>query len=196
MPNDQQLNSLAILAHNGCRESMWEIKSKFLKFIHTLSDSCRNDISSQSDFEEECFKIVEETVKSFDAASGDFAQLLVQNIKRRLGRSRTRFKQCKKRDKPGPMPIISDGEDGNEPFDIKDDLAIIDERLLLNEKITGLAAGDLRKLAILNSWLDPYYNDSTTAASLARSVGGKPESHRKFIGRFRTECQKALANAV
>lgn len=77
-----------------------------------------------------------------------------------------------------------------------DDLAVVDETLLLNERITGLAAGDPRKLAILNSWLDPEYNDSKTANLLAQTSGGKAESHRKFIGRFRTECQKALANAV
>ena len=77
--------------------------------------------------------------------------------------------------------------------EVIDELALVDDRLLANEKIAFLAEGDSGKLAILNNWKHGYYNDSNTSAFLAKRFGGNSESHRKFINRFRTTCQKALA---
>ncbi|WP_339273804.1 hypothetical protein MKY59_21665 [Paenibacillus sp. FSL W8-0426] len=194
MVDKKQLNIIAIRARQGDEGAMWEVKYHFQSMIHRMSEQNRNRIV-QADFEDECFKIIEDVVHRFDEAKGDIPQLVVNFIKRRLGRSAARYKKKTKESVNVPMEQkVSD--DGYAEYEIVDDLAIVDRNFLFNERITGLAAGDSRKLAILNTWSEPGFNNSETAKLLAQQCGGNPESHRKFIVRFRSECQKALANAV
>ncbi|UMR34003.1 hypothetical protein MJ749_15005 [Paenibacillus polymyxa] len=93
-----------------------------------------------------------------------------------------------------PLAVSTDS-DGFTEYELKDDLAIVDGNIMLNERITGLAAGDPRKVTILKTWTEPDYCESDTALLLAKQFGGKSESHRKAITRFRRDCQKALAYA-
>ncbi|MMZ45525.1 hypothetical protein D1872_71260 [compost metagenome] len=194
MVNKEQLNTLAVRAKAGDTSSMWEIKFHFQNTIHRMSDANRNKLTSQSRFEDECFEIIEDTVRRFDPDKGDLPQLIVNFIKRRLGRSVKRHLIKTRENVVIPLVANTDSE-GYAEYDIKDDLAIVDGNIMLNERITGLAAGDLRKLAILKSWTEPEYCESDTALLLAKQLGGKPESHRKAITRFRSECQKTLACA-
>jgi hypothetical protein len=67
--------------------------------------------------------------------------------------------------------------------------------ILKKEKIALLAQGDSRCQMILYAWMNGCTNDSELASMLAhRFPNTKPESHRKFIRRFRKECQKRLAD--
>lgn len=196
MLNKQQLNILATNAKNGDSDAMWEVKYHFQKMIHQMSEYNRNRLN-QADFEDECFKIIEDTVMRFEAEKGDLPQLVVNFIKRRLGRSTKRYSKKTKADEYVTVPMVhNENTDGFTEYEIQDDLAIVENEILYNERITGLAAGDSRKLAILNTWSEPEYNDSKTAEELALQCGGKAESHRKFIVRFRSECKKALACAI
>ncbi|MMZ61827.1 hypothetical protein D1872_239970 [compost metagenome] len=89
--------------------------------------------------------------------------------------------------------VSSEGED----IEIKDDLAIVDaNNCYATEKIAFLAEGDSRKLAILKAWTYQALNDSDTAILLAQNYGGNTESHRRYVTRFKSRCQKALAHAV
>jgi hypothetical protein len=83
--------------------------------------------------------------------------------------------------------------DGKKTYQFRDELALVDDGLITNEKIALLAEDDSRKLAILNAWSNGDYNDSHTASVLADRHGGNAESHRKFITRFRTTCRGQLA---
>ncbi|MNN11047.1 hypothetical protein D3C81_1239870 [compost metagenome] len=164
----------------------------FHNYVLSLSDRYRNMVRSQQDYEEDCFKRIGEAVMTFDQSRGDFERHALSKLHERTRRWQKRHIIRTR----GAASLSIDNVDEEGGFDIIDDLAIIDDKIMLNERITGLASGDPRKLAILKSWTDPYYNDSKTAALLAQSDGGKLETHRKAIVRFRTECQKALANAV
>ncbi|MEK3836499.1 hypothetical protein [Paenibacillus sp. FSL R7-0128] len=190
--NKEQLNSLAIEARAGSVNAMWEVKAHFQKTIHRLSESNRNMVRSQQKFEEDMFKRIEEAVRIYKPECGNFEPLVISKLYERLRRWQKRHIGVTQ----GAQVLSINREIEEHDYDIKDDLAIVDAELLKNEKITGLAAGDPRKLAILNSWLDPYFNDSSTADLLAQIYGGKSESHRKFIGRFRNACQTALADAI
>lgn len=64
------------------------------------------------------------------------------------------------------------------------------ENISLKEKIACLAADD-RELVTLNAWAYGY-NDSQVSETLARHFGGKSESHRKFVQRFKVKCQRKL----
>lgn len=198
MVDNTQLNSLAVLAGNGDDEAMWMVKAHFQSWIHTLSDQNRNRISSQSKFEEECWKIIEGTTKKFDPNLGNFSQLVVNFVKRRLGRTTKRHKEIT--EKYGVFTTSLDvqisTDDGFIEYEVEDRLATVDDRLLLDEKIASLAGSDPRKMAILNTWKQSNITDTLTADLLAQSYGGKAESHRKFVTRFKSQCQTALADAV
>lgn len=194
---DIQLNILGVKAKSGDDESRWKVKSYFQKAIHLLSDANRNRLGSQSDFEEECYKIIDDTIDRFDPTLGNLRQLVINFIKRRVGRTTKRYSE--KVRKSG-FTLVSltptQHDDDTLEYDISDDLAIVDMNYLLNERIALLAEGDPRKLAILNEWLWPDNNDSNTAELLAQRFGGNQESHRKSIIRFKKRCQKALADAI
>ncbi|MDQ0168714.1 hypothetical protein J2T19_000151 [Paenibacillus tundrae] len=196
MLNKQQLNNLATKAKNGDSDAMWEVKYHFQKMIHQMSEYNRNRLN-QADFEDECFKIIEETVMRFEAEKGDLPQLVVNFIKRRLGRTTKRYSTKTKADEYVTVSMVhNENTDGYMEFEIQDDLAIVDKDLMYNERITGLAAGDSKKLAILKAWSEPGHSVTATAQELALLFGGKAESHRKSITRFRSDCQKALACAI
>lgn len=93
-----------------------------------------------------------------------------------------------------------DEEGCEQPFEIKDVLANVESTVIdsqsVNEKIAFLAEGDSRKEFVLRHWTNGGYNDKELSNVLANVFGGKSSSHRRFIQRFRIECQKRLANAV
>ncbi|WP_149093372.1 hypothetical protein [Paenibacillus terrae] len=195
MKQNRQLNSIILAAQNGCVASMWEVKYRFSHLVHTLSEDNRNHIKCQHEFEDECFKVIEETVALFEPSKGDFPQLLYRCLTRRLARAKERYKNRTSGFTVVLLPTIKDESDGYVEVEIIDDLAIVDKNISLNERITGLAAGDPRKVTILKSWTEPDYCESDTALLLAKQFGGKSETHRKAITRFRTHCQKALVCA-
>lgn len=193
-----QLNNLAVKAKSGDAQSMWEIKLQFQKMIHRLSESNRHQIINQATFEDECFRIIENTVSRYDPTKGNLSQLVVNFIKRRLGQNVTRHKAKTK----GAVLICLSGPSGNNPDEeesleacIKDDLAIVDANFLLKEKIAGLAAGDPKKALVLNSMIEPGYRELHTANLLAQTYGKGVDTNRKFIQRFRQKCMLALEAA-
>lgn len=194
MVNKQQLNNLAFEARNGDKTAVWEVKAYFQAMIHSLSESNRNRVN-QANFEEQCFTLLDETISSYDISQGDFAQLAVNNIKRRLGRAKKRQNTKNRGVETVPLPH-RESEDGFVEMDIVDDLAIVDDNFLTKEKITSLAAGDPRKMRVLTFMIDPGYSESTTARLLAQQDGRNVAAHRKFIQRLRGDCQKVLAHVV
>lgn len=194
MIKKEQLNILALKAQRGDTYAMWEIKSHFHNTVHRLSEANRNRIVNQSSFEEGCFKIIESTVLRFNPERGELPQLVMNFIKRRLGQESSRYRK-KTKDYVIEQLSYDMSDDGYSEIQLEDDLAIVDGNILLNERITGLAAGDPRKLAILISWTESDYCESDTALLLAKQFGGKSETHRKSITRLRTQCRKALAHA-
>lgn len=199
--NNQKLNSLAVSAGSGDIPALWELKAYFHPFIVDLSESNRNSIASQEKFEDECMKIIDDLVTRFDPRVGNFRQLTVNFIKRRLGRCVARQKNAREKHKVYGSILSLDApvetKDGRlADIDIEDRLATVESNLLLNEKIASLAGSDSRKLAILNLWTQPNITDSYIAHLLAQMFGGKVESHRKSVHRFKSECKLALANAA
>lgn len=195
---DEKLNNLGHRARNGDTGARWEVKAYFQRFIHQLSEANRNRVRNQADFEEECYKIIDATIDRFDKELGNLRQLVVNFLKRRLGRTTRRHEERLKKYGVSLITMQYTEPDDDTPleYEVPDDLAIIDRDLELKEKIAFLAEGDPRKMAILNAWTYKQFSDSSTAVLLAQSYGGKAESHRKYVSRFKSQCQKALAYAV
>ncbi|WP_178023061.1 helix-turn-helix domain-containing protein [uncultured Paenibacillus sp.] len=188
----EQLNKAVIKAKNGDGEAMWSIIAHFQDYIHKLSDRNRNLVKSQEDFEDQCFKRVEEAVHSYDPKRGSFTSHVEAKLHERLNR-------CKKRNikKNGSVEVVSITSRDGVDIDFEDDLAIVDgNRIFANEKIAFLAEGDPLKLAILKAWSDGVFRPKDVTILLAQNFGGKSESHRKQITRFRSHCQTKLAYVV
>lgn len=81
-------------------------------------------------------------------------------------------------------------------FDPLDVLADVEKTVVsavyIKEEIARLAAGDFEAFT-LNAWANGF-NDSEISRTLAGRNGGKPESYRKAIQRFKARCQRQVAS--
>lgn len=185
-------------AKGGCKDSMWKIKGEFVSLIHTLSDKNRNAIRDIAKFEEGCFRRIEYAVTTYNGSKSRFFSFVFRTLTRYLSSERERYRYYRRGFETIGMSYRN--EDGEEvEIEIVDILADVENEVLNGtevEKIALLAEGDPRRLAVLNAWKQGCYNDSDLALLLAKQHGGKSESHRKFISRFRAKCQTALADAI
>lgn len=83
-----------------------------------------------------------------------------------------------------------------EEFDPPDTLASVESGLEIKETIDLLAKDDRKKRFVLSEWANGNFNDSEISGMLAHTFGGNAASHRIFIQRFRTFCQRELATAI
>lgn len=92
-----------------------------------------------------------------------------------------------------------DDEGSEGPYEIIDELAVVDREMLreetYNENVALLAKDDVRKKIVLKAWISGFNNATELSGVLANTFGGKAESHRKFIQRFQRECEKHLGVA-
>lgn len=191
MEQSKQLNKMAVAAKN-CNEQLWKLKASVHPLITSMSDKIRNHIASQEKFEEECFKQIDSLVQYYDERRGDVLPLVLRCVRRVAKRHRERYedKGCK------VVPLFQRNKDGEyEPVPVVDELAIVDVGIMVKEMIARLASDD-RKLYILNAWTQGCFSDSELAVLLAQHFGGKTESHRKAVQRFRNECKRALRPVI
>jgi DNA-directed RNA polymerase specialized sigma subunit len=192
---NKQLNRLATSAKLGCPEAKDELLRHYIPIIERLSKSIWYYIEDTDAFETYCYKRLEDAIKRFDPSRGSFSwqmQFRLRQAKSHFLKNRGRkLKQIQSLDDLGE---VSDSKTKRkEYFEPIDDLAVVEDELLVKEKIALLAKGDSRKKAILLAWSDGFYNDSALSELLAQLFGGKPESHRQAIKRFRSFCQASLA---
>lgn len=188
----EKLNTLAVKSASGCQKSTDAILQHFIPIVRRMSQSIWYLLIDETSFEHECYYRIKLAARKYDPLGGrSFSNYVVYNLT--LVRKMHLKRREIGRDKLTSIEALASRDDDATPYEVIDNLAVIDDRYLVNEKIALLAEDDSRKLAILNAWSNGEYNDSDTASFLAKRCGGNSESHRKFINRFRTTCQKALA---
>lgn len=192
------LKSIIEKAQIGCEESLWRIRVEFSSLVYYLSESNRNELKDVSKFEEGCFQRIDHAVRAWNGDHSTLPTLIYSSLTRYLARERRKYQRYKRSYEVIGMSYRN--EDGEEvEIEIVDILADVENEVLNGievGKIALLAEGDPRRLAVLNAWKQGCYNDSDIALLLAKQHGGKSESHRKFISRFRAKCQTALADAI
>lgn len=190
---DSEINNLIILYQNGNDLAINELCKEFLPMLVRTSEKIWYKVKNNAEFECRCLLKLERALKKFDPSKGQARSLIINvivkerseyiNWKRGRYHPPISFEQLRKAD-----------DEGNEmEFDIKDVLADVEQEALLNEKIALLAKGNSLKLAILNAWKDGFYNDLDLSRMLAHSFGGKQESYRKYIQRFRIACRNYVS---
>lgn len=190
----EKLNKLALLAKAGCKASRWEVYKEFSAKIHRESERLRNAVRSQDALEEACYNALMYTISVYRSGGKSFYGLAIENIKRRIREHLRRHKEVVR----GYAVIgmeYEDGEGKTVEVDVVDVLANVEEIAdirEITERAVHLAVNDSCKLAILANWYHGF-NDSETAAFLAKRFDKNPESARKTVQRFRSHCQRALA---
>jgi DNA-directed RNA polymerase specialized sigma24 family protein len=165
-----------------------EVYKKFIPIVTKESFSHWHQLKDETEFEQRCYEKLKHCVDTFDESKGKIFSYCYKAVQNELSDFLNRRKM--QRDHLTSYEVLADSG-----WDKQDALASVEHDLLLNEKAALLAEGDSKRLAILNAWIDGC-NDSEISRLLAQSFGGKPDSHRKYIQRFRTECQTTLASAV
>lgn len=188
--NNRQLNNLALKAKYGCEESLWELKGVFLSKIHDLSNRNWHSIRNEESFEESCFTQIDRAVSAFNPKRGNFYTSVMIRLRCLLMKSRRRFSEK-------PQVLSLSDKIGSTDIELElaviDESTVIDDRLMVNEKIALLAKGDPRKEMILKLWASGVNKTKYIAGVLAKNQGGNIPSHETYVHRFRARCRKALA---
>src|SRR5690625_1545173 len=92
----------------------------------------------------------------------------------------------------GMTSETSEGEIEFEPLDV---LTNVESEVLTKETIALLTQDD-RSKKILEAWSIGNTNNTEISRMLTHTLGGKTESHRKFIQRYEKDCREKLATAI
>ncbi|WP_065643760.1 hypothetical protein [Bacillus paralicheniformis] len=169
--NTKKFNRLRRAAEHGAIPYVeWESR----RIAHLIRD--------MTSFEQRCYEKIGKALEIF-SDNGRDKRALIQRI---IKKERAHF--LKNHSLRNDI-AIEEGDTVWEPIDV---LADVEGEVLLKEKIALLAQDDPRKKTILEIWNRGCTNDSEISSLLAERFGGNPESHRKFIRRFRLHCQDQL----
>ncbi|MED1742042.1 hypothetical protein P4U97_21530 [Bacillus swezeyi] len=154
-------------------------------FVIKESSKIAHLIPDFTSFEQECYQEIGRALERHRSNGRDKKALIrfaIREVKYRVLKNR-------KLRSDSYFEQHTEGERVWEPVDV---LADVEGEVLLKEKIALLAQDDPRKKTILAIWNRGCTNDSEISSLLAERFGGNPESHRKFIRRFRVHCQNQL----
>lgn len=197
---DVQLNNLILAYKNGDEDALEPICKQFLPLLTSMSERVWFKVKNNAHLECRCLLKLKRALHNFDPDKGE-ARSLITNVIVNERSEYVKGKRGKHRETYSFEELSKTDDKGNKTeFDVKDVLANVEddviETISADEKTALLAKGDQKKLAVLNAWKQGFYNDSELSGMLAHSFGGKKESYRKFIQRFRVECQTILSQDV
>lgn len=115
-------------------------------------------------------------------------------IKRKVWEAENKFK---KEEYTNFSNLVYNDQEGEEveyePIDV---LANVESEVIRKEMTALLAQDDHRNKKILEFWTIGNTNNAYISRSLARSLGGNEDAHRKYIQRFRKSCCGKLSAAI
>lgn len=196
MDKTDHLKVLLLKAKEGCSVSIYQIVSRYFTLVERESKQIWFKVQDETSFEHECYQKIKYAIKSFDLSKSDvswfdnYIKIKIRKVK--IDHVRRRGKTIIQQTSIEALAGVDD-EGKYKEFEIDDVLANVEQEALLNDKIALLAKGDPKKLAILNQWRKGCTDNRSISKMLANNFGGKSESYRKAIKRFRTECRAALA---
>ncbi|MED4579085.1 hypothetical protein P9480_10015 [Bacillus atrophaeus] len=171
---EKQFNRLQLAADSGA-----------IPYVIRESERITHLIPDQTSFEQECYQAIGYALERYLDNSREKKALIQRTIKQ------VKARVLKNRCSRDEVAIEAINEEGTvwEPVDT---LASVEDAVLLKEKIALLAQNDPRKQTVLSIWNRGCTNDLEISSLLAKRFGGNPETHRKFIRRFKERCQSQL----
>lgn len=162
---------------------------KVVEIVERIGNTIWHKIPDLTSFEHTCFVEIGKELEKGDVKSieGLASYIVNRTAARHVNRSRyespTIFSAMS-------SDIKNEGEDIEyEPEDV---LANVEKEVLMKEMTDLLAQGDHRKKVIFGQWLNGASNYAEIARLLAQTLGGKEDTHRKAINRFRKECREIV----
>lgn len=190
----EKLNRLAASYQEGNKEARDELFRKITPIIEKASSELERFTNNYTEFDCRILLKVKKLVETFDRRR---ERNFIGIVKTLVDREKTDFIRRRSRRLEEVSIDAMENPDGEEDlgFQFEDPLARVEEQVLdeelVKEKIALLAKDDPRRKTVLIEW-SKGTNNTTISDLLAQIYGGKAETHRKFITRFRTDCQKAL----
>lgn len=184
----KELNSETTICPEG--EALTEVYRRFLPTINRTTLSIWYKVRDETVFVNRCIRKIEHAVRTYDSEKGSLDSAIFGAIRKSAAMlvkdSRVPWWRFVYQSEEG----TNGGEDN--PIDYIDDLAVVDDELMVKDRIASLAGDDSRRMFILKAWSEGLYNESELATLLAQRFGGNARSHCRFIQRFRIECQEKL----
>lgn len=196
--NYNQIEIVAIAAQRGCEKSKELVYKDFIPIINDYVNRNWYKVQNEASLTKELIDTLDQTIKDFDVEKGSFNRLARFNLERCF----RKFIKRRKYNRTDSIPLEREIDDeGNTISDtLADGFRELEQEMIIresiNEKIALLTKGDPRKKAILLAWSDGFYNDLALSELLTQLFGGKPNSHRQTIKRFRTFCQATLSQTA
>lgn len=163
-----------------------------IEMIYRTSDNVRDKLTDQTLFEERCIKRIS---KYLNLSKGNV------NNKRYINRLIHEVASAViKRNKNEHARIFTemsteDGDGSEIAFEPEDVLTDVESEVITKETIALLTQDD-RSKKVLEAWSIGNTNNTEISRMLTHTLGGKTESHRKFIQRFERDCREKLATAI
>ena len=186
--NKQRLNGLVLAYQNGDNMALTELFTAVNPLIERASLEVEPFIEDFTKFDCRVVREVKRQIDSFEYGKHDF----VATVKTIISQSKSRFIRRNSRKSEGYVSMTALEGTGDEDlgYQFRSNEST-EHDVLFKERVTLLAQGNPKKQTILLQW-SKGTEDKAISELLAQLYGGKAESHRKFIQRFKTECRNQL----
>ncbi|WP_232696134.1 hypothetical protein [Brevibacillus daliensis] len=195
MSNDE-LNDAVVKAKNGCKESRQKVLEWYIRLVNKTTIRIWFKINNECNFERKCLKNLDYMIKRFERERGNFSSVAIIDLER-VTNDYMKNRSSKRKHLESLDEVARQGDQDSrkrvaEPRDV---LADVEGDYITKEMAALLAQGDPKKMMILRGWIDGN-TDSRVAQMLAHLYGGKPESHRQAVKRFRKDCRTTLSQVA
>jgi len=188
--NKQHLNGLVLAYQNGNDAALNDLFAAVNPMIERASAEVEPFLDDFTKFDCRVIREISRQLKTFDYGRHDFLAM----VKVIIQQSKSRFIKRNSRKSEGYVSMTSLEGDGEEDLGYQfESNANTEYDVEFNERVTLLAQGNPKKKCVLLQW-SRGAEDKAISELLAQLYGGKAESHRKFIQRFKTECRNRLAS--
>ena len=190
MLSREEINSLVVSYQKGNEEAINDLFLAINPIIEKASNELDRIVLDVTKFDCRIIMKVKRLAETFSKERHDF----VAAVKAIVSNEKSDFINRRSRN----LEEISyeflaepDGGEDSLGYQFTDLSEDVEEEVLFKEKIALLAQGDSRKETILSQWTKGA-TDTSISELLAKHFGGKAESHRKFISRFKSELRGKL----
>src|SRR5699024_4869903 len=160
---------------------------KVVEVVESVGESIWHKVPDVTSFEHTCYVTIgkELTERVVESVEGLASHVANRAAARHVNRSRyeqpSLFSELESEVREESEEMV---------FEPEDVLADVESEVIQKEMTALMAQGDQRKMMILDYWTIGNRNNAHISRSLARTIGGNAEAHRKAIDRFRKDCRK------
>jgi DNA-directed RNA polymerase specialized sigma subunit len=186
--NKQRLNELVLAYQDGNESAVNDLFQAINPLIERTSLEIERLTDDATKFDCRMIYKLKKLIEKFDATKGhDF----LSSAKALITQEKSDFMKRRKRKREDVSMSALEGESEEDlgyQFESKENT---EHDVLFKERVTLLAQGNPKRQMVLIQW-SKGADDKSISVMLAHHFGGKAESHRKFVTRFKTECRDRL----